>query len=214
MRNLHCDLNMNNPGLYVPSGSPHGAIIHTGQQEHIVTGSIHAYLAHLSQIMPVWKPRIHTLSLKTALCRLFFNLFCVANCSSVCDGTVRFNPSGTRRQTLFFFIIFFFTQDKSVQFLADKPLKIKRTLPGLFHHRLFTERMFGEWTQFVSTASCLGRRTHLSLRMHIVSVGLPSNPVCLWKRPERHHRRNPIWSHSAVMLTWTWSSCCILPFVW
>lgn len=45
---LHSDQNMNNPGLHLPSGSPHGAIIHAGQQEHIVTRSIHAYTGQVT----------------------------------------------------------------------------------------------------------------------------------------------------------------------
>lgn len=45
---LHSDQNMNNPGLHLPSGSPHGAIIHAGQQERIVTWSIHAYTVQVT----------------------------------------------------------------------------------------------------------------------------------------------------------------------
>lgn len=46
---LHSDQNMNNPGLHLPSGSPHGAIIHAGQQERIVTRSIHAYTGQVNE---------------------------------------------------------------------------------------------------------------------------------------------------------------------
>lgn len=42
---LHCDLNMKNLELFLPSGSPHGAIFLTGQQEHIVpSDSLHIFL--------------------------------------------------------------------------------------------------------------------------------------------------------------------------
>jgi len=46
-RKSYCDLNVNNPGLFLPSGSPHGAIIHTGQQELIVSGVIHTFFSSL-----------------------------------------------------------------------------------------------------------------------------------------------------------------------
>lgn len=42
---VHCDLHMNNTLLFLPSGSPHRAVLPTGQkQEHIVMRTIHAFL--------------------------------------------------------------------------------------------------------------------------------------------------------------------------